>query len=562
MAESARPRCRAPAAPLLLWAATSLALAAGLSSASCLERRSSERSDTLDGCAACHGDSRRSGSALLRAAPPRDLLGSQDPSYPGVGAHDVHLRASATHGPVACAECHVVPQHTDSPGHADDAGPAEVVFGRVARSGGLTPVYDPIARRCADSHCHGAARAVWTEPRDSEAACGTCHGLPPAAPHPSSTLCSTCHGDVIDENRRFKQPELHVDGVVQLRAESCTQCHGRGDDPAPPADTRGFTSSTAIGVGAHAAHLSGGSASRALACSECHRVPVAADDFSHADGLPAEVELTGIAQTAKREPTWQRQSATCVDSWCHAPGEQRGGASPAWTSAAALGCVDCHGLPPPSPHPQISDCSACHGNVVAPDDATLLEPERHVDGVVDVAFDEGCTSCHGGDGPAPPRALNGETTTAAPGVGAHRAHLAGSGRARAVTCRECHLVPERVLDAGHVDSFAPAEVAFSGVSVAFGATPRYVAGSCSNTACHGGSFPVRGHDSGGTLTTPSWTVVDGSQAACGTCHGLPPPRPHPYYSEDCGRCHENVSLDGKTFLRPELHIDGIVTFAL
>jgi predicted CxxxxCH...CXXCH cytochrome family protein len=113
-----------------------------------------------------------------------------------------------------------------------------------------------------------------------------------------------------------------------------------------------------------------------------------------------------------------------------------------------------------------------------------------------------------------------------------------------------------------VDSFAPAEVAFSGVSVAFDATPRYAAGSCSNTACHGGSFPVRGHDSGGTLTTPSWTVVDGSQAACGTCHGLPPPRPHPYYSEDCGRCHENVSLDGKTFLRPELHVDGIVTFAL
>jgi predicted CxxxxCH...CXXCH cytochrome family protein len=92
--------------------------------------------------------------------------------------------------------------------------------------------------------------------------------------------------------------------------------------------------------------------------------------------------------------------------------------------------------------------------------------------------------------------------------------------------------------------------------------PSYAPGSCRNTACHGGSFPVRGHDSGGTLTTPNWTVVDGTQAACGTCHGLPPPRPHPYYSEDCGRCHENMSPDGKTFLRPELHVDGVVTFQL
>jgi predicted CxxxxCH...CXXCH cytochrome family protein len=306
--------------------------------------------------------------------------------------------------------------------------------------------------------------------------------------------------------------------------------------------------------------LSGGSASRPLACQECHRVPEAADDFSHADGLPAEVELRGIAQTAEREPTWHRSSASCVDGWCHAPGAQRGGASPTWTSSAQLGCADCHGQPPPSPHPQLADCSACHGDVVAPNDTTIIERERHVDGVVDVAFDTGCSSCHGSDNPAPPRALNGDTTTAVASVGAHQAHLAGSERARAVPCDECHLVPERVLDPGHVDSFGPAEVTFSGASVAFGATPTYTAGTCSNTACHGGSFPVRGHDSGGTLTTPAWTVVDGTQAACGSCHGLPPPRPHPYHSEDCGRCHENVSLDGKTFLRPELHVDGIVTF--
>jgi predicted CxxxxCH...CXXCH cytochrome family protein len=552
MASLSRAKARLPAVVLLT-------LAAGWSSAGCLERRGTERGDPLDGCAACHGDAERPTSALLRAAPPRDLLGSEATSYPGVGAHDIHLRASPTHGAVACDECHIVPERTDSPGHADDDGPAEVVFGRLARSGGSSPTYDPVARRCDNSHCHGSAEAVWTEPRDSEAACGSCHGLPPAAPHPSSTLCASCHGDVIDDRMRIKAPELHVNGVVELRADACTQCHGRGDDPAPPLDTRGLSLTSAIGVGAHAAHLSGGGSSRPLACEECHRVPQAADDFGHADGLPAEVELSGVAQAQARAPTWDRATQSCMDGWCHAPGASRG-SSPAWTSSAALGCADCHGLPPPSPHPQITDCSSCHGQVVAEDDVSILDRARHVDGTVDVSFDASCTACHGGENPAPPRALNGATQ--GPSVGAHQAHLAGSERARAVACVECHLVPERVLAPGHVDSFAPAEVTFSGVSLAFGAAPRYVAGSCSNTACHGGSFPVRGFDSGGTLTTPTWSVLDGSPAACGSCHGLPPPRPHPYYAQDCGRCHENTSLDGKTFLRPELHVDGIVTFGL
>jgi predicted CxxxxCH...CXXCH cytochrome family protein len=562
MARGASGTGRARAATPLLWAATSLALVAGLSSASCLEPRGSGRSDPLEGCAACHGDSQRAGSALLRAAPARDLSGASDPAYAGVGAHEIHLLGSATHGPVACDECHVVPQRTDSPGHADDAAPAELVFGRVARAGGAKPSYDPIARRCDDSYCHGGARAVWTEPRDSKAACGSCHGLPPPPPHPSSTLCSTCHGDVIDAAMRFKAPELHVNGVVELSAERCTQCHGSGDDAAPPADTRGRTARTELGVGAHGVHLSGGSSARALECHECHRVPAAVDDFAHADGLPAEVELGGVARTSEREPSWDRSSASCGDSWCHGPGLERGAVSPAWTSTAPLRCADCHGMPPRSPHPQISDCSACHGDIVAPDDATIIDRQRHVDGIVDVSFDRSCASCHGSENPAPPRALNGDTSTSAGAVGAHQAHLAGSGRARAVPCAECHLVPERVLEPGHVDSFGPAEVTFSGAAVAFGATPQYVDGSCSNTACHGGSFPVRGRDSGGSLTRPSWTIVDGSQAACGTCHGLPPPRPHPYHSEDCGRCHENVSLDGKSFLRPELHVDGIVTFTL
>jgi predicted CxxxxCH...CXXCH cytochrome family protein len=487
--------------------------------------------------------------------------GSTEAAYPGVGAHAIHLQESATHGAVACQECHVVPQRTDSPGHADDAAPAEITFGALARSGGKQPSYDAVARTCQSSYCHGSADAVWTEPRSSQAACGSCHALPPPAPHPASDRCWTCHGEVLDEHGAFRAPELHVDGHVQLSASDCTQCHGSGSEPAPPADTLGNFDSSAIGVGAHAAHLAGGTSSRALACSECHEVPDRPDDFAHADGLPAEVELRGVAQTAGSEPHWQRATARCVDGWCHGPGRSGGSASPGWTQVGPLSCDSCHGLPPAAPHPQLSDCSACHGEVVGPDDVAMVARERHVDGTVDVSFDPGCTSCHGGDNAAPPRAPSGETATSFPGVGAHQTHVLGTERSRAVPCGECHWVPERALDAGHLDTPAPAEVVFSGASRAFEATPSYAQGKCSNTACHGARL-TRGHESGGSLTAPSWTIVDGSQAACGTCHGLPPPRPHPYHADDCGRCHENMSPDGTTFLRPDLHVDGLVTFQL
>jgi predicted CxxxxCH...CXXCH cytochrome family protein len=159
--------------------------------------------------------------------------------------------------------------------------------------------------------------------------------------------------------------------------------------------------------------------------------------------------------------------------------------------------------------------------------------------------------------------VRGNSQPEMPGVGAHRTHVLGTATSRAVACATCHRVPKRVLEAGHLDSLLPAEVALSGVAAAFGGSPEYIGGSCANTSCHGAVFP-EGHASGGVLTEPSWTQVDGTQAACGTCHGLPPPPPHPYVerSPDCSTCHENVSGDNRTFVRPDLHVDGQVTFTL
>jgi predicted CxxxxCH...CXXCH cytochrome family protein len=358
-------------------------------------------------------------------------------------------------------------------------------------------------------------------------------------------------------------PELHVDGMIQQSTGECSSCHGGAESAAPPFDTRGKSDETGIGVGAHRAHLSGGAFSRPLVCSECHDVPARDAIPAHVGPLPAEVRLLGVAETDRRAPAWSHASASCTDSWCHGPGPGGRSTSPSWISATSLDCTSCHGLPPPAPHPASDRCSSCHGEVIAPDDRTIASRASHVDGLVDVSVNESCTSCHGDENPAPPRDLAGNTDTSAPGVGAHQIHLAGTERSRAVTCNECHLVPDHVLAAGHLDSSRPAEVSFAGVALAFGDDASYANGACSNVSCHGAVFP-EGHASGGTDTAPSWLDVTGLGATCGSCHGLPPPAPHPRgdLNPTCSACHENIDSDNLTFTRPELHVDGIVTFTL
>lgn len=200
------------------------------------------------------------------------------------------------------------------------------------------------------------------------------------------------------------------------------------------------------------------------------------------------------------------------------------------------------------------------GDATAPasgDDAGDAASEE-ADAATDDAAPQGCTSCHGGENPAPPVDLEGHTDTTFPGVGAHQAHLRGTPWSRAVLCSECHVVPENAP--GPLDQPRPAQVTFSGVAMAFETAPIYADGVCSNTACHGGRGPTR-NPSGAANPTPAWTKVDGTQAVCGACHGLPPPPPHPDGPLVCAGCHMDVAEDF-TFLRPERHVDGLVTFTL
>jgi predicted CxxxxCH...CXXCH cytochrome family protein len=137
-------------------------------------------------------------------------------------------------------------------------------------------------------------------------------------------------------------------------------------------------------------------------------------------------------------------------------------------------------------------------------------------------------------------------------VGAHRNHLDPNPTwHKVVECGACHLVPATVADPGHIDGDNIAEVIFSELGQNAGATPEWDRTSCSGVYCHGATL------SGGVLTTPTWTIVDGTQDACGNCHGFPPDAPHPEET-DCGQCHPTVQPGALTFLDPGSHINGSV----
>ena len=501
----------------------------------CLEARDTTPVEDARACTSCHGDlARDAGSIAEKAAPPIDAHGNTDVSYPGVGAHALHLSSSPTHAAFPCETCHRVPKTPRDEGH--NVGQTTFAFSALATGDGGVARYDFDTRRCSNA-CHLEASPVWT--RANPNACGTCHGLPPAAPHPQSTACHACHADVIDADGGIVNPALHVNGTVDVVEASCLSCHGSDAGAAPPRALDGSEAIGALGVGAHQKHLLGGANTRPVPCETCHDVPARAATANHPNGGPAEV---------KAALQWNREAATCTTA-CH------GGTSPRWNDAnASLTCAGCHGAPPALPHPKVTNCGLCHAGVSG---QTFVDRSQHVNGTINASMPTACDGCHGSSTNfAPPRDTNGATATTLVSVGAHQTHVEPTGRARVVQCEECHVVPATVLAPGHVDGRVL--VRFQGVALANLAQPAWNGTTCTNSACHDVSNYTA--SAVGTIVAPTWTRVDGSQNACGTCHGVPPALPH-VQRNDCENCHTNVTAQ-KTFRHPERHIDGTVDFVV
>jgi len=327
------------------------------------------------------------------------------------------------------------------------------------------------------------------------------HGTLAQTPGVGLSTCAKCHGgDFAGGAARASCLGCHQKGPT-----ACDTCHGQ-----PPA------------TGAHSTHAT------RYGCSPCHLVPAMYTDV-HLHAPPARMRFAAIAGGQAR---WDAQMRTCSVS-CH------GGARPSWTpDPAQAACGSCHGLPPPG-HAD-ARCAACHPPADAP---------THADGHVDLGDGSGgCAACHG---QPPPE-------------GAHLAHALATHRLSApVACAACHLVPAAVTSAGHIDHAPPATVfpaGLGGPAAADGATPTWDpgAGTCAQVYCHGGGVALASDHAAGLARTPAWSGAD--QAACGTCHGIPP-QDGVHWSAirltDCTTCHPTMDASGAIVV-PSRHIDGVI----
>jgi predicted CxxxxCH...CXXCH cytochrome family protein len=277
--------------------------------------------------------------------------------------------------------------------HAD--GVVELSFGPLATTGGAAPSWNGAS--CSAAYCHGnfangatANAPVWTGV--NQAACGTCHALPPPGLHPVRTDCATCHPGYTSTTVDLNQ---HVDGVLEVSL-TCTSCHGDATraatavnpqlPAAPPQGTHGETATTTRAVGAHASHLNDNALSLAVACTECHAVP---SSTRHYNGT-VDMTFGTLARTGGASPVWN--GASCSASYCH--GQFTYGTTtnaPVWTGANQAACGTCHRMPPSSVrHPDhVSDqhyeCYYCHGTGYVGLAATkTVNAALHVNGVVNV----------------------------------------------------------------------------------------------------------------------------------------------------------------------------------
>jgi predicted CxxxxCH...CXXCH cytochrome family protein len=223
---------------------------------------------------------------------------------------------------------------------------------------------------------------------------------------------------------------------------------------------------------------------------------------------------------------------------------------------------------------EMRTCQPCHGEKYA---GGLVSPTCN-DCHTYLGGPENCTTCHGGStSNAPPKDLNGNTSTSERGVGAHQAHLQENSIGKMLRCTECHNVPGGVYTPGHIDSDNRAEVVMNNPLAnlltndpstseydpslpLFEPDPLYNSStlSCSNTYCHGN------FKNGNLNNIVVWT--DPASAECGTCHGnatSPLPKTnseggsHPG-STNCSICHSGVVDADLNIINPSKHIDGLL----
>ncbi len=371
---------------------------------------------------------------------------------PETGAHLRHLNPLHA-APRVCEDCHVVPKKVTDPGHLDDGvRGGDVKFGPAA---GENASYSN--GTCSNVACHKDDAPAW----NGAAPCGSCHGVPPKAPHPADNRCMRCHPNALPDGTP-KDVMQHMDGKVdnkELAADACDSCHAEGAPVQPP--------------GPHAAHVRFG-------CETCHPKPATPQAEGHMNGV-VDIDIHGLPDP-HGDPDVSvpgtYSGGQCNVPTCHMEGR------PVWQlRTERLACDACHGFPPPN-HSTFA-CDKCH---FVP--AAGVDTPTHQNGRIDLNLPTECDACHGNP----------------PATGAHLRHISPR-FSHPLDCSACHVKPVHVDDPGHMGP-PPGDVVL--------AKGRYEGGRCVDTACHG--------NPGALVPAPAWNAgPDAGVADCGGCHGIPPP---------------------------------------
>jgi len=372
------------------------------------------------GCGACHG-------ATATTPPLR-------------GSHTKHSRTDLIGYAYPCQYCHRDPA-TDATLHVNNS--SEVVFSADPKTAGGaysgTPAMLDAYGACTNVYCHSTVQS-------SPPGGAVTYRTTPAWGQNDSLDCANCH------SYAGSNPPLatgsHAKHFEYAGSRDCTPCHNYNavDDP----------------------------------CRSCHDPGTFEPQRDrHAD---RRVDLTfnpryGGSYSGSPEPG--DAYGSCSTTYCHGNYPGSGGqATPSWGSAATGACGTCHGgsntaAPNSGAHLRHADqgyhnypCTFCHAGVVGgagPAGYTVLDREKHANGVVDWAFDSTDSR---------------------------------------VTASSAYSIPS--------GTYSPSD----------GVTPRLY-GKCSNLYCHS----IAQTATGGPLTgaageyavTPFWSASGGS-SFCGLCH--------------------------------------------
>lgn len=251
-----------------------------------------------------------------------------------------------------------------------------------------------------------------------------------------------------------------------------------------------------------------------------------------------------------------------------------------------VSCRTCHALYPHDPefallssanfHGQfirdndwdLSECQSCHGESfnLPSTETSCLTCHTSPGGPI------ACNTCHGSmNNIAPPQDLSNNLETTFPGVGAHQLHLGVSEFTSNMGCTSCHVLDYDFYASAHIDGDNQVELVFDDLATNSGSVnPEYnfSNATCSNVYCHGNFVFLRdesdnswayNNDMVGNNPVVDWTVVDGSQISCGSCHDLPP-EGHKPYSQSCHLCHSQVVDENFNIINKTLHINGEIDY--